>query len=190
VTSRLLTPYARDDHPGAAILLEAPHRSKPRLQPAVICLNAVVGILLSAVPRRRQERLQDRRICRRLVGGDLYRRDLGRADGLLKEPVGRHGVPAGGDEHVDDLAELVDRSVDVPPVASHLHVGLVDLPAIANAVATWSRGVGQQWREPQYPAVDGDVVDRDAALGEKFFDVAVGQAEAQLPADRDDDDIG
>jgi hypothetical protein len=57
-------------------------------------------------------------------------------------------------------------------------------------VATWSRGVGQQWREPQYPAVDGDVVDRDAALGEKFFDVAVGQAEAQLPADRDDDDIG
>jgi hypothetical protein len=34
------------------------------------------------------------------------------------------------------------------------------------------------------------VVDLDAALGEEFFDVAVGQAEAQLPADRNDDDIG
>jgi hypothetical protein len=75
-------------------------------------------------------------------------------------------------------------------VASDLHVGLVDLPAIANAVAAWPSGVGQQWRGPLHPAVDGDVVDLDAALGEEFFDVAVGQAEAQLPADRNDDDIG
>jgi hypothetical protein len=50
-----------------------------------------------------------------------------------KDRPGRHGVLAGGDEHVDDLTELVDRPVDVPPVASHLHVGLVDLPAIAPA---------------------------------------------------------
>jgi hypothetical protein len=31
------------------------------------------------------------------------------------------------------------------------------------------------------PAVDGDVVDLDAVLGEEFFDVAVGHAEAQVP---------
>jgi hypothetical protein len=40
------------------------------------------------------------------------------------------------------------------------------------------------------PAVDGDVVDLDAVLGEEFFDVAVGQAEAQVPGDRDDDHLG
>jgi hypothetical protein len=33
------------------------------------------------------------------------------------------------------------------------------------------------------------VVDLDSALGEELFDVAVGQAEAQVPADRKDDDI-
>jgi hypothetical protein len=99
----------------------------------VISLNAVVAILLSAVPRRRQQVIQNGRIRWRLVGGDLHRRDLGRADGLRKEPAGRHGVLAGGDEHVDDLTELVDRPGHVPPVASHLHVGLVDLPAIATA---------------------------------------------------------
>jgi hypothetical protein len=38
--------------------------------------------------------------------------------------------------------------------------------------------------------VDRDVVDLDAALGEELFDVAVGQAEAQVPADRQHDDIG
>jgi hypothetical protein len=98
---------------------------------------------------------------------------------LLKEPAGRHGVPAGRDEHVDDLAELADRSVEVPPPPGDLDVGLVDVPAIADAVAAWSRGVGQQWREPQYPSVDGDVVDLAAALGEEFYDVAVGQTEAR-----------
>jgi len=34
------------------------------------------------------------------------------------------------------------------------------------------------------------VVDLDAALGEQLLDVAVGQAEAQVPADCDDDDVG
>ena len=155
----------------------------------MISLKPVIAILLSPVPRRRQQRVQDGRIRRRLVGGDLHRRDLGRADGLLKKPASRHGVPAGGDEYVDDLAELVDRSVDVAPVASHLHVGLVDLPAIADAVAAWPSGIGQQWREPLHPAVDGHMVDLDAALGEEFFDVAVGQAEAQVPANRDDDHL-
>ena len=35
-----------------------------------------------------------------------------------------------------------------------------------------------RWTHP----VDGDVVDLDPALGEQFFEVAVGQAEAQVPA--------
>jgi hypothetical protein len=39
-------------------------------------------------------------------------------------------------------------------------------------------GVGKQRREPQYPPVDGHVVDLDPALGEELFEVAVGQAEA------------
>jgi hypothetical protein len=34
------------------------------------------------------------------------------------------------------------------------------------------------------------VVDLDTALGEELFDVAVGQAEALVPADRNDDDVG
>ena len=45
----------------------------------------------------------------------------------------------------------------------------------------WPGGLGQQRREPLHPAVDGDVVDVDAAFGEELFDVAVGQAEAQVP---------
>jgi len=50
-------------------------------------------------------------------------------------------------------------------------------------------GLGQQRRESLDPAVDGGVVDFDPAFGEQFFDVAVGDREAQILADRQHDDL-
>jgi hypothetical protein len=43
--------------------------------------------------------------------------------------------------------------------------------------------------EPLHPPVHGDVVDLDAALDQQFFNVAIGQIELQVPADRDDDHL-
>jgi hypothetical protein len=43
---------------------------------------------------------------------------------------------------------------------------------------------------PLDSAVDGDVVNLDAAFGEQLFDVAVRQAEAQVPTDGQDDHVG
>ena len=43
-------------------------------------------------------------------------------------------------------------------------------------------GVSQQRRQPPHPPVDRDVVDLDTALSEELLEVAVGQAEAQVPA--------
>jgi hypothetical protein len=77
----------------------------------VICLDPVVGVSVGAVPCRWQQPLQHQRIHRRPVGDDLGGPDLGRADGPLEEPVGGRGISPSGDEHVDDLPELVDRSV-------------------------------------------------------------------------------
>jgi hypothetical protein len=51
-------------------------------------------------------------------------------------------------------------------------------------------GVGKQRREPQHPPVDGDVVDHDATLGQELLEVAVGQAEAQVLADREHNHLG
>jgi hypothetical protein len=69
-------------------------------------------------------------------------------------------------------------------------LGLVDLPAVPDAMPTGSGGLGQQRREPLGPAVDGDVIDLDAAFGEQLLDVAVRQREAQGPADRQHDHVG
>jgi hypothetical protein len=65
-----------------------------------------------------------------------------------------------------------------PPLSSHLHLGLVHLPAVTDGVSAGSGGVGQQRRAAPHPSIDGDVVDLDTPLGEEFLDVAVGQAEA------------
>jgi hypothetical protein len=95
-----------------------------------------------------------------------------------------------GHIHVKDLAELVDRTVDVPLAAAHLDVGLVYGPAISNTMSAGSGGINKQRREPLHPTIDGDVVDLDPALGEQFLDIAVGQPEAQVPADRQHNHIG
>ena len=109
----------RNNHPGATVLFEPAHRPQPCLQPTVICFDTVVAIPIGVMPRHRQQVIEHRRIRRCPVGCDLYRRDPRRADGVLEEPAGRRGVSPCGDQHVDDLPELVDRSVDVPPVTSH-----------------------------------------------------------------------
>ena len=50
--------------------------------------------------------------------------------------------------------------------------------------------LGQQRREAQHPPVDSDVVNLNAAFDQELLDVAVGQAEAQVPADREHNYIG
>ena len=99
-------------------LFEPAHRSQPRLQPAVVALDSVVGVSVVAMPGRRQQLLKHRWICRRPIGSDLDGCDLGRADHAFEEPVGSLGVSARRDEHVDDLPELVDRTEDIAPLAA------------------------------------------------------------------------
>ena len=91
---------------------------------------------------------------------------------------------------VDDLPGLVDGPVDVAPLAGDLDVGLVHLPAVSHAMPAGPGGVGKQRREPQHPPVDGHVVGLDPTLGQELLEVAVGQAEAEVPADREHNHIG
>src|SRR4030095_11502708 len=65
------------------------------------------------------------------IGGDLDLRDLGHGNHPLEEPAGRLRVALRGDEHVDDLPELVNRAVDVAPLAGALHRPLRHLRATA-----------------------------------------------------------
>jgi hypothetical protein len=80
---------------------------------------------------------------------------------------------------------LVDRAIQVRPVAGDLDVGLVDQPPVAGGVAARSRRVDELRREGLNPPVDRYLVDLNTALGEQLLDVAVGQVVMQIPADCD-----
>jgi hypothetical protein len=106
-----------------------------------------------------------------------------------EEPPGRVQVTALGQQHVNDLAVLVDRPVQTRPPASDLDVRLIGEPPVTGYVAARPGGLDELYRESLHPSVDGDVIDGDAALGQQFLDVPVGQAVAQVLADRHRDHL-
>jgi hypothetical protein len=61
---------------------------------------------------------------------------------------------------------------------------------MADGAPAGTGGLDQQRREPLHPAVDRDVADLDTPFGEQLLDVTVGQPEAQVPADRQNDHVG
>jgi hypothetical protein len=97
--------HARRSRPWRCGPAEPAHRTQPRLQPAVVTLDVVVGMPIGAMADHRQQLLQHRRVHRRMVGDDLNGRDLGRTDGPLEEAAGSPSVMLGGDKDIDDLAE-------------------------------------------------------------------------------------
>jgi hypothetical protein len=155
----------------------------------VVGLNPVVGIPIGPMPGCRRL-LQHHRVRRRPVGHDLAGRDPGRTDSSFEAPSCCHHIPPQSDEHVDDLACLIDRAVHIAPPAGHLHGGLVHEPALADGVPAGPGGLGQQWGEPLDPAGDGAVIYFHATLGEELLDIAVRQRKAEVPADRQHDHVG
>jgi hypothetical protein len=129
------------------------------------------------------------RVDRGPVGGHLDR--SGRyGERTLEEPAGRFPVTSFACVHVDDLPELVDRPVQVAPLAVNFHIGFVDLPSVAGHVPAGSGDLDERRGKPAHPPVHAGVVDRDATFGEQLLDVAVGQAESQVPAHRHGDQFG
>jgi len=56
-------------------------------------------------------------------------------------------------------------------------------------VLSRSGGFSELRCESLDPPVHGDVIDLDPSLGEKLLDVSVGEAEPQVPSDRQGDDV-
>jgi hypothetical protein len=73
--------------------------------------------------------------------------------------------------------------------ARDLDVGLIRELPVPGGVPEWASGVGLQRCESLHPPVHRDVVDLDTALGQQLLHVPVGQAVAQVPADRDRDHL-
>src|SRR6266536_3342173 len=93
-------------------------------------LNVIVCVLRGVMPGGWDHFVEHDWVSCRLVGGHLLGPDHGGLDGLPEEPPGRPRVTTWGDEHIDDLAELVDREVPGVPPPGDLDVGLINVRAV------------------------------------------------------------
>ena len=94
----------------------------------------VVGVDLPTVPRTQSQFIENVRVDRCLVGGDLHRYDIGGGQRPGKETPSPTSISPLGHIHVDDLPELVDRQVYVAPPTGHLDVSLIHPPAVPDTV--------------------------------------------------------
>ena len=62
-----------------------------------------------------------------------------------EEPPGGRQVPPLRQQYVDDLAVLVDRPVEVGPLAGDLDVCFVGEPPVAGSVPTGPGGLDEPW---------------------------------------------
>jgi hypothetical protein len=134
----------------------------------------IVGVLLGDVAGGREQFFEHAGVGRCPVGGNLAG-SLTVVQGAVKEPACRRQIPFLGHQRVDDLPILVDRPVQIDPAPRDLGVCFVNEPTITGCMPTGPGCVDEQRGEPLNPAVDRDVVNHDAPLGQQLFDISIGE---------------
>jgi hypothetical protein len=92
-------------------------------------------------------------------------------------------------QHVDNLAVLIDGTERIPPVAADLEQRVVDPPLPSDRAAVSTCRLDEARREGVHPVVDRAWIDRDAPLSQPLRHLGLPEAEAQVPADSQRDDL-
>jgi hypothetical protein len=155
--------YLRGQEP-----FQATHRPQPTLQFAVISFDHIIRILIEDMQSVGQELIEHPDVGWRPVGGHL-----GRSRSLLEcmgeESTRGRQIPFLRSEDVDDLPELIDRPVQIDPLARDFDVRLIDEPPIPCGVPARPRAVDEQRGEPLHPAIDGHVIHVATTLGQQLL---------------------
>ena len=95
----------------------------------MVGFDGVGRVLLAGVQGVRDQLVQDPRVDRGPVRRHLHWDGAGAQRPGEELPRSAQITP-GAEQDVDDLTVLVDRPVQIPPVAGDLQVGLVDEPPV------------------------------------------------------------
>src|SRR6266536_5379523 len=166
-----------------------PHWPQALLQKPMVSLDTVGAVAAGPMSNARHCRGQRRRVRGGLVSDDVTRHCPAGSDGALEEPARSYRVARWRHVCIDNLTTPIHSSIDVVPTAADPSVGLVDSPVGTQRRAVLARHLAEQREEALYPAVDGALVDQDAALGQPFSDFGVTEAVAHVPTDSQDDNL-
>jgi hypothetical protein len=123
---------------------------------------------------------EGRAVGAKLVGREQFRRETLLPEELAHQPEYSPLVAAALNQHVENLAFVVDGTPQVHPFASNPDYHLVEVPSVARAWAAPPQLSCDPGPEFQNPAPHRFIGNLQAALGEEFFNVAVAQCEAKI----------
>src|SRR5208282_518919 len=93
------------------------------------------------------------------------------------------------EEKVEGRPGRINRTIQVAPLAFDPDVGFVHPPTAIGRFEPRAQTPFHFWGVTLDPSPHRDVIGVQAALGEQLFHLTVGKREAQVPADRKQDDL-
>jgi hypothetical protein len=109
---------------------------------------------------------------------------------LAHQPQRRPSVAPALNQHVEDLAFMVDGTLEIHAYTGDPDHHLVQMPSIAWPRPTLAQPSRNRRAELQHPTPHRFIGDIEPALGEQFLHVAVAQRKAEIEPDRVLDDLG
>ena len=106
-----------------------------------------------------------------VIGHDLVGRHSIALDSLPKEGLGTGRVAVLAQEHVDDHAILIDRSIEISFLSCTKQEDLVDEPGPANWTPTTSDLIGQPRSEGLHPIENGAMRHVNSAFSQQLDDL-------------------
>jgi hypothetical protein len=125
-----------------------------------------------------------------LVGDENFRHESLLLEQLAHQPQRRPSVASALDEHIEDLALVIDGAPQIQPLAGDAHYHLVQMPAIVRPRTALTKPSCDDGTEFQQPTPHRFVRDVETTLGQQFLDIAVAQGEAEIEPNRVPDDLG
>jgi hypothetical protein len=123
--------------------------------------------------------------------------DLGKAvvlDGAREEAPCRTTITFGGQQEVHGVPLLINRAIQIPVLAADLDVRFVQSPAFADRADAafalpFTKGFLQHRNQLDDPAVNGGMIDEQAALLHHRFEIAQTQRVGDIPPHAQQHDV-
>jgi HSP20 family protein len=131
---------------------------------------------------------EGRSVGAQLVGDQQFRRETLLPQQLAHQPERRALVAPALNQHIEDLALMIDGAPQVHPLAGDSDDHLVEVPPIARARAGPPEPSCNPGSEFQHPAPYRLIGDIEPALGKQILHIAIAQGEPEVQPDRVLDD--
>jgi hypothetical protein len=100
---------------------------------------------------------------------------------FAQELLGGSQIASLAEPELDRIPVAVNRAIQIPPLATDPDIGFVDMPPAGDRALALVEALQEQGCVMYSLAMDGRVIDSDAALGHHLFEISQAQAVSEIP---------